>query len=219
FAARRLVAAQPPRAIRLAAPTGRRPRTSPATAWVLSAPGGATTGRSVARRGHRRVLSDGRPLAMAEPPQLVSAKFLVAAFAGIFDPLHGGGQRGRIERALGGGGDQRGGGGLLCSGQFVEAFLTLPDVVPCTAVLVVLDLREVLPRLAGNLVQVGGAFDEFGFVEDQAPAQHATQVFAGLHHVLENGRTLAQRRVRVNAVTTHQDDCGEQRHAHDFQLH
>src|SRR5690606_39316120 len=70
----------------------------------------------------------------------------------------------------------------VCSSdlQFVEAFLTLPDVVPCTAVLVVLDLREVLPRLAGNLVQVGGAFDEFGFVEDQAPAQHATQVFAGL---------------------------------------
>src|SRR5690606_32520601 len=108
------------------------------------------------------------------------------------------------------------GGFLLGAGQFVEALLALPDIVAGGGALAVLDLREVLPGLATDDVQVLGTGDELLLVEDQSAAQHAAQILAGLHHVLEDGLALAKRGIRIHTLTTGQQQCGNHQQAYNL---
>ncbi|MCY1433239.1 hypothetical protein D9M71_492620 [compost metagenome] len=90
----------------------------------------------------------------------------------------------------------------------VEALLTLPDLVAGAAVLLA-HLREVLPGLTRQLVELDRALGKALLVEAEAPAQHAAQILAGIEHLLEQGLALAQRRVGVDAVAGSQGQAAQ----------
>ncbi|MNN70929.1 hypothetical protein D3C81_1868220 [compost metagenome] len=101
----------------------------------------------------------------------------------------------------------------------MEARLTLPHLCSCTAVAAIARLREVLPRLPRQGVELHGPLGKLHPVEGQTTAQHAAQVFAGLEHVLEDHLTLAQRRIRVNTVTGIQGQGCEQNNGQSLEHH
>src|SRR5450830_1182786 len=78
---------------------------------------------------------------------------------------------------------------------------------------------EMLPRLMGQRIELDRAFGELRAVERDASTQHATQVFAGLEHLLEDRLALAQGRIRINATTGRQCQAGEQYNSQFFKSH
>ena len=146
-------------------------------------------------------------------------KLLMAGGAGIFDFLHRRPQVTGLVRQDLAGDHQLTGGRFKVSGQLLKTRLLLPDIVLGAAVIFFAHAREMLPRLMGQRIQLDRTFSKLGAVEWNAPAQHATQVFAGLEHLLENGFALAQGRIRINPATGGQRQAGQQYNGQSFKSH
>src|SRR5450830_557244 len=147
------------------------------------------------------------------------AKFLMTGIAGILDLLDRRLQGTGLVRLDLTGNPQLPGRRFQRASQLLEMRLLLPDRVPGAGMLRFLDLREVFPRFAGQAVELVRAFDETWPVKRNAAAQHATQVFAGLEHLLENGLALAQRRIRVDATACTEGQAGQQYNGKSFKSH
>ena len=143
----------------------------------------------------------------------------MAGAAGIFDFLH------RRRKVTGFVGlhltcdHQFTGGRFEVAGQLLELRLFLPDVVLGAGVVFLTHAREMLPRFMGQRIELDRAFGELRAVERDASTQHATQVFAGLEHLLEDRFALAQGRIRINAATGGQRQAGQQYNSQFFKSH
>jgi len=129
------------------------------------------------------------------------AKFPMAGTARIFDLLH---RRPQVAGFVGldfAGGHQLTGGCLKVTSQLLETRLLLPDVVPSAGMVLLAHLREVFPRLVGQLIELHRALGESLTIERNTATQHATQLFAGLEHLFEDRLALAQGRIGVDAAT------------------
>ena len=71
----------------------------------------------------------------------------------------------------------------------------------------------------GQGVELDRTLGKFRPVERNTAAQHATQVFAGLEHLLEDGLALAQWRVRIHAAAGGQRQSGQQYNSQFFKSH
>src|SRR5690606_35347281 len=114
--------------------------------------------------------------------------------------------------------NQRSGVGFQFARQLVETRLALPDVVT-RVTLRLLHLRVVLPGLTREFIKPRGTGHERLRIEYQTPTQHAAEVLLGIQHRLIDRLALAQRRNRVDAITTSQRQQRDQRQTQRHQSH
>ena len=110
-------------------------------------------------------------------------------------------------------------GGFQLVRQLLKAGLLLPDVIGRAGLSSFLDLREVLPRLVSQGIQLDRALSKARAVEGNPATQHAAQLFAGLEHLLENRFTLAQRRIGINPTARSQRQAGQHYNSQSFKSH
>lgn len=143
----------------------------------------------------------------------------MARLAGSFHVIHRRFELRRVQRFYLRGLNQLASHPLQLAGKVLEPRLAFPDRRAGAAITAVGHRRKVLPGLVRQGVELHCALGELVAIERQAATQHATEVFAGLEHVLEDRLALAQRRVGVNAVTGAQGKGGEQYYGQSLEHH
>lgn len=146
-------------------------------------------------------------------------KLFMARTTGVFDPLHRRPQKTGLVGLNLAGNHQLTGGGFKGASQFLKASLFLPDIVRGAGMVLLSHLWKVFPRFVGQRVEFHRAVSEFFPIEGNTATQHATQVFAGLEHLLENGLALAKWRIGVDAATSGQRQAGQQYNGKSFKSH
>lgn len=144
------------------------------------------------------------------------AELFVAGTAGVLDLLH---RRPQIAGLVGldlADRHQLTGGGFQGAGQLLETRLLAPDVIGGAAVILLLDLGEVLPRLMGQAIKLHRPLGKTRTVERNPPPQHAPQVLAGLEHLLEDRLALAQGRIGIDTATGGKRQAGQQYNRKSF---
>src|SRR3989344_1878086 len=146
-------------------------------------------------------------------------KFFMARTAGIFDLLY---RRPQVTGLVGlnlTGDHQLACGRFKTASHLLKACLLLPDIILGTGVVFFTHLREMFPWLMGQRIEFHRAVSELRAIERNTATQHATQVFTGLEHLLENGLALTEGRVGIDAATSAKRQAGQQYNRKSFKSH